>query len=257
MRVRGAVALVTGASSGIGRASAVRLAAAGARVLVHGRDAGRLTELAEQIGAVPLVADLASPGAGGRLAEAALAVADRVDIVVNNAGIGWAGPVAGMGPGDVDRLVLVNLTAPIALTRALLPQLIGRGAGYLMFVSSIAGRLGVAGESVYAATKGGLDVFAESLRFELAGTGVRVGVLVPGVVQTAFFERRGRPYERERPRPLPAEAVAGTLVRMIENGRAEGYAPGWLRLPVAVRGAFPGVYRRLAARFGRPKAENA
>jgi short-subunit dehydrogenase len=250
MRLRGAVALVTGASSGIGRASAVRLAAGGARVLVHGRDAAQLTKLAETIGAVPLVADLAGPEAGGRLAEAALAAAGRVDIVVNNAGIGWAGPLAGMAAGDVHRLVMVNLTAPIALTRALLPQLLDRHTGYLMFVSSIAGRLGVAGESVYAATKGGLDVFAESLRLELDGTGVRVGVLVPGVVQTAFFERRGRPYARGRPRPLPAEAVAGTLVRMIENGRAEGYAPGWLRLPVAVRGVMPGVYRRLGTRFG-------
>lgn len=250
MRLRGAVTLVTGASSGIGRASAVRLAAAGARVLVHGRDDTRLKELAETIGAVPLVADLADPDAGGRLAEAALAAAGRVDIVVSNAGIGWAGPLAGMAAGDVDRLVMVNLTAPIALTRALLPQLLDRHSGYLMFVSSIAGRLGVAAESVYAATKGGLDIFAESLRLELAGTGVRVGVLVPGVVQTAFFERRGRPYERDRPRPLPAEAVARTLVRMIENDRAEGYAPGWLRLPVAVRGAIPGVYRRLGARFG-------
>jgi short-subunit dehydrogenase len=250
MRLRGTVALVTGASSGIGRASAVRLAAAGARVLAHGRDAARLTELAGKIGAVPLVADLASPDAGDRLAEAALAAAGRVDIVVNNAGIGWAGPLAGMAAGDVDRLVMVNLTAPIALTRALLPQMGERRTGYLMFVSSIAGRLGVAGESVYSATKGGLDVFAESLRLELAGTGVRVGVLVPGVVQTAFFERRGRPYQRERPRPMTAETVAGTLVAMIENDRADGYAPGWLRLPVAVRGVLPGVYRRLGARFG-------
>jgi short-subunit dehydrogenase len=250
MRLRDAVALVTGASSGIGRASAVRLAAAGARVLAHGRDTARLTELARQIDAVPLVADLARPDSGDRLAEAALAAADRVDIVVNNAGVGWAGPLAEMAAGDVDRLVLVNLTAPIALTRALLPQMRDRHAGYLMFVSSIAGRLGVAGESVYSATKGGLDVFAESLRLELAGSGVRVGVLVPGVVQTAFFDRRGRPYQRDRPRPVPATRIADTLVAMIEKDQADRYAPTWLRLPVAVRGTLPGLYRRLGARFG-------
>jgi short-subunit dehydrogenase len=250
MRVHGAVVLVTGASSGIGRAAALRLAAAGARLLVHGTDADRVTELAEQVGGVPFVADLAKPGAAEWLAEATLAAAGRVDIVVNNAGIGWAGPVTEMPAADVTRLVAVNLTAPIALTRALLPQLVERGAGYVMFVASIAGRLGVAGESVYSATKGGLDVFAESLRLELAGTGVRVGVLVPGVVQTAFFERRGRPYERSRPRPLPVTAAGDALVRMIETDRSERYLPGWLRVPVAVRGALPYVYRRLGGRFG-------
>jgi short-subunit dehydrogenase len=250
MRVRGSVALVTGASSGIGYATAVRLADAGARVLVHGRDTDRLAALAGRVGGVPLAGDLAEPGTAERLAERALAVADRIDIVVNNAGAGWAGPLADMTPAQVGRLVAVNLTAPVQFTRALLPRMLGRGDGYVMFVSSIAGRLGVAGEAVYAATKGGLDVFAESLRLELAGTGVRVGVLVPGVVDTAFFERRGRPYARRRPRPLPADRLAEALVGMIEGDRAERYVPGWLRAPVAVRAVLPGVYRRLGARFG-------
>jgi short-subunit dehydrogenase len=119
-----------------------------------------------------------------------------------------------------------------------------------MFVTSIAGRMGVGGEAVYAASKAGLDTFAESLRFELAGRSIDVGVLVPGVVDTAFFDRRGRPYDRGRPRPIAAGPVADTVVRMIAAGRAERYAPGWLRLPVAVRGTLPGVYRRLGARFG-------
>jgi short-subunit dehydrogenase len=254
MRIRGAVALVTGASSGIGWAVARRLAAAGAQVLAHGRDAARLASLGG--GITPLAIDLdpgptPGPVAGPRaLAEAALAAAGRVDILVNNAGAGLAAPFTDLGDGDVARLVAVNLTAPIELTRLLLPGMLDRGAGQLSYVTSIAGRTGVAGEAVYAATKGGLDTFAESLRLELAGTGVRVGVLVPGVVDTAFFERRGRPYERRRPRPLPADRVAATLVRAIATGRDERYAPGWLRLPVAVRALLPGTYRRLAGRFG-------
>jgi short-subunit dehydrogenase len=250
MRIRDAAVLVTGASSGIGWAAAVQLAAAGARVIVHGRDEEALARLAGRTGAVPLAADLALPGEPGRLAEAALAVYGALDVVVCNAGLGWAGPFEDMPADDVDRLLAVNLAAPVRLTRAVLPAMLGRGRGYLAFVGSIAGRTGVAGEALYAATKAGLDTFAESLRFELRGRGVGVGVLVPGVVDTAFFDRRGRGYQRTSPRPRPAPEVAAALVRMIAEGRAEAYAPRWLRLPVAVRGALPGVYRGLAGRFG-------
>ncbi|WP_432837429.1 SDR family NAD(P)-dependent oxidoreductase [Dactylosporangium sp. CA-092794] len=250
MRIAGSVALVTGASSGLGREVALGLAGAGARVLAHGRDTAALDELAGRIDAVPLPLDLAEPGAGPRLAESALQAAGRVDIVVHNAGQGWAGRFADMPQDAAERLLAVNLAAPVALTRALLPQLLARGEGHLLFVTSIAGRMGVAGEAVYSATKAGLDSFAESLRFELAGTRIGVGVFVPGVVQTAFFERRGRPYDRRRPRPLPAGVVAGAVVRMIASGRPERYAPAWLRLPVAVRGTLPGMYRRLGSRFG-------
>jgi short-subunit dehydrogenase len=247
VRIDGSVALVTGASSGIGREVAQRLAAAGARVLAHGRDRTALS----QLDATPLVADLAEPGAGRNLAEAAIQAAGRVDIVVANAGLGWAGPFAEMPPGMTERLLAVNLAAPIELTRTLLPTFADGGRpGYLIYVTSIAGRMGVAGEAVYSATKAGLDSFAESLRFEMYGQPVRVGVFVPGVVETAFFERRGRPYARKRPRPIPAARVADRIVGMIRSGSAEAYAPGWLRMPVAVRGTLPGLYRRLGARFG-------
>jgi short-subunit dehydrogenase len=250
MRINGAVALVTGASSGLGRATAELLAARGAKVLVHGRDQAALDTLAQRIGGVPLVADFAVPGAAEELAREAVKLGGRVDLLVANAGGGWAGRFDAMGHDDIETLVTANLTAPIRLTRALLPAMVERRRGGLAYVTSIAGRTGVAGEAVYAATKAGLDGFAESLRLELRGTGVGVGVLVPGVVNTRFFERRGRPYGRSRPRPLDAGPVAAALVRVVESGDAEAYRPRWLRLPVAVRGAAPGVYRRLAGRFG-------
>ncbi len=246
MRIQGAVALVTGASSGIGWAAAQRLAAAGARVVAHGRDGERLAELSRLTGAAVVTGDLADP----RSVAAIATQAGDVDILINNAGIGWAGPFVDMSDKEVGRLVAVNLTGPIELTRALLPGMLARGAGQLTFVTSIAGRTAVAGEAVYSATKAGLDAFADSLRFELAGTPVEVSVVVPGVVDTPFFERRGRPYDRRRPRPIPAGVVADALVKGIAAGRAELYAPRWLRLPVVVRGTMPGVYRRLAARFG-------
>jgi short-subunit dehydrogenase len=246
LRLRGARVLVTGASSGIGRAAAERFAAAGAALVLHGRDLAALEALAGRTGGRVVCADLAEPGAAARVAEAA----GPVDVLVCNAGIGWAGPFTRMDAATVAELVAVNLAAPIELTRLLLPPMVARGRGRVVLVGSIAGRLGVAGEAVYAATKAGLEVFAESLRLELRGTGVAVTVLVPGIVDTAFFARRGTPYPRGGPRPVSAETAAEVLVRASAAGTAEAYVPRWLRLPVAVRGVVPGVYRNLAGRFG-------
>jgi short-subunit dehydrogenase len=250
MAIRGAVALVTGASSGIGHATAEALADAGARVVMHGPDGEELTALAKRIDATPLVADLAVPAEVDRLARSAVEVAGHVDILVANAGIGHAGRFVDMRPDDLDRLLAVNLAAPIRLARALIPPMVDRRRGYLVFVSSIAGRTGVAGEAVYAASKAGLEMFAESIRLELHGTGVGVGVVVPASVATLFFERRGQPYRRRYPRPMAPERLAVDLVRMIERGATEMYRPRWLRIPVAVRAVAPGVYRRLARRYG-------
>jgi short-subunit dehydrogenase len=251
MVIRGAVALVTGASSGLGRATAEMLAAKGATVLVHGRDEGALAGLAGRIGAMPLVEDLAQPGAAARLARAALAHVPHVDLLIANAGSGYAGDLSTMDASLPERLIAANLVAPIELTRALLPAMIESRRGGLFYVGSIAGRTGVAGEAVYAAAKAGLDTFAASLRLELMGTGVRVGVLVPGVIATPFFERRGRPYARTRPRPIPVDTAARALIRLIESGAAERYLPRWLGLPVAMRFTAPALYRSLAARYGK------
>src|ERR671912_526302 len=119
MRINGAVALVTGASSCLGRATAELLAARGAKVLVHGRDQAALDTLARRIGGVPLVADFAVPGAAEELAREAVKLGGRVDLLVANAGAGWAGSFDAMGHDDIETLVTANLTAPIRLTRAL------------------------------------------------------------------------------------------------------------------------------------------
>ncbi|TVT60471.1 SDR family NAD(P)-dependent oxidoreductase [Amycolatopsis rhizosphaerae] len=250
MDVRGALAVVTGASSGIGAATALRLHEAGARLVLHGRDPGRLAALAGRTGGATLTADFADPAAVPAAAEEITRRFGEVDILVNNAGIGWAGPFAEMTAADVRRIVEVNLLTPVELTRALLPSLRARPRSSVMFVTSIAGRTGVAGEAVYSGVKAGVDAFAESLRFELADSAVHVGVVVPGVVDTAFFTRRGRPYQRSSPRPVPADRVALAVLRSLREGRAEAYVPGWLRLPVAVRGLMPSLYRTLATRFG-------
>lgn len=252
MRLSGTTALVTGASSGIGAATAAALAAAGAHPLLAGRDPARLHGVARRTGGVPVEADLASDEdveATARRALDALDVRGGIDVLVNNAGLGWSGPLPTMTDADITRLTAVNLLAPIRLTRRLVPCLADRG-GHIVFVTSIAGCTGVAGEAVYAATKAGLQVFADSLRQELRGAGVGVSVVVPGVIATPFFERRGTPYHRSWPRPVPAERVAEAVVGAVERDRAEVFVPRWMRLPARLSGAAPAVYRTLAGRYG-------
>jgi short-subunit dehydrogenase len=242
MRISGVTVLVTGASSGIGAATARAVAAAGGRTVLTGRDGDRLAAVAKDTGGVVIAADLTQ--------RAGLDLAEPIDVLVNNAGVGWAGPFEEMTEADIDRLIAVNLAAPIRLTRALVPGMAERGRGHVVFVASIAGATGVRHEAVYAATKAGVIFFAESLRYELAGTGVGVSVVVPGVVDTPFFDRRSRPYDRRRPAPIPAERVARTVVAAIERGRAEVYQPGWMRFPARLRGGAPSLFRRLAGRYG-------
>ncbi|MBB2740953.1 UNVERIFIED_ORG: short-subunit dehydrogenase [Microbispora rosea subsp. rosea] len=244
MRLAGARVLVTGASSGIGAATALELSARGARLVLSGRDQEALAGVAARTGGEILPADLSDPSAD-------LAVrAGRVDMLVACAGEGWSGPLARMSGGTAERMIAVNLTAHVQLTRLLLPGMLERGRGHLVYVASIAGVVGVREEAVYAATKAGLLAFAESLRYELPGVGVTA--VVPGVVDTPFFARRGRPYTRRRPAPVPPERVARAIAVAVERDRAEVYVPAWLRLPARLRGAAPGAFRVLARRFGRP-----
>jgi uncharacterized protein len=254
MRLEGSIALVTGASSGIGRALSPLLAARGASLALAGRDAAALAEIAERTGGQPLAADLASPGGAERLAGLVLERFGRVDLLVSNAGAGWAGDLVAMPLETADRLFALNLVAPVRLTRLLLPGMLERGSGHLVYVTSIAGATGVAREAVYAATKAGLATFADSVREEVAGSGVTVSVVVPGVVDTPFFDRRGSAYDRSWPPPIRPERVARALLRAISSDRAEVFAPAWVRVPARLKGAAPGVYRRLALRFGQARS---
>lgn len=250
MRLAGAVALITGGSSGIGAATARALARAGACPLVAGRDPERLETIARQAGAIPLCADLAAPDGPERLAAAALVEGGRVDLLVSNAGVGWAGEIGDLTGGKAAELVAVNLLAPIQLARLLVPGMTKRGAGHLVFVSSIVGLTGAREEAVYSAAKAGLSCFAESLTYELEGGGVGVSVVVPGAVNTPFFDRRGRPYNRATPTPIRPERVARAIVTAAQRDRDVVFVPGWMRFPAWLHGTAPQTFRALASRFG-------
>ncbi|GAA2873131.1 SDR family NAD(P)-dependent oxidoreductase [Pseudonocardia halophobica] len=241
MRVEGRVALVTGASSGIGAAVAQRLAGDGARLVVTGRDPERLQQVAERTGAKAVVADLAA-GVDTLLD----ALPARPALVVHCAGVGAAGPLEDLSPARVDELIDLNLRAPVQLTRALLPGL-REERGHLVFVASIAA-LGVAGEAVYSATKAGLRGFADAVRIEAPEVGVTT--VLPGAVDTPYFGRRGREYDRRFPRPIRADRVAEEIARGIRRGSVEVVTPRWLALGAKVHGAAPALFARASRRFG-------
>jgi short-subunit dehydrogenase len=248
VKVAGSVLLVTGASRGIGRATAELLAERGATVLCTGRDAAALAALAGRIGGSHLAADLAEPEAAQRLVEHALDRHGRLDAVVANAGVGHVGTFATMAPEDIVRLVDLDLRAPMLLARAAVPVLPAGGA--LVFVGSIAGAVGVPGETVYSACKAGLGSFAELLGEELRERGITVSTVLPGVVDTDFLASRAEPYDRRFPRPMPPERVARAVLAALTGGRPRRFEPRWLAVPARLSGALPGTYRRLARRFG-------
>ncbi|MER7013714.1 SDR family NAD(P)-dependent oxidoreductase [Saccharopolyspora sp. NPDC000359] len=239
MTVRGRTALVTGASSGIGAATAAELAAHGCQLVLVGRDQRRLAEVADRTGGQALAAELTDPAGLDRVVTAAR----RADLLVHCAGIGWAGDLASMSAEQVAALAAVNLTAPVLLTSAVLPELQRRG-GHVVFVSSIA-VVGVRDEEAYGATKAGVRAFAEGLRHH---DGIGVTTVFPGAVRTPFFD--GRRYDRRFPRVLAPQEVAAALVRGVQRGRAEVFVPSWLAVPARLQGAVPGLYRALARRFG-------
>jgi len=242
-------ALVTGGSSGIGAATARAFAAHGVQVAVAGRNLKALQKVAADTGGVAVPGDLRERGCPRRTISEASEALGGLDVIVSNAGVGWAGPFASMSESDIDQLVDVNLRAAAHLARAAIPHLVP-GSGRLVFVGSIAGLVGVPGEAWYSATKAGLGSLAETLRAELRPLGVGVTLVSPGVVDTAFFARRRVPYQRQHPQLMSAETAANAIVDAIKRGRDEIVVPAWLSFPARLKGNFPGLYRMLAARFG-------
>jgi NADP-dependent 3-hydroxy acid dehydrogenase YdfG len=211
----GTAALVTGASSGIGAATARALAAAGASVAVLARRADRLAALAEELraaGAAALVldADITDPRQARAAVERAAAELGRLDTVVNNAGVMLTGPVAEAPAGEWEQMLAVNVEGLLHVTRAALPHLTRaaqnppRHVADLVTISSTAGRVARPGTAVYSLTKFGVGAFSESLRQELQPKRVRVGVVEPGTVDTELSS-----HLREGVREAVARQVEG------------------------------------------------
>lgn len=230
------VALVTGAASGIGRALAVALGRRNCRLALVDRDAAGLadTRLAAPIGDARCtlhVADLADPDAIAALVPAVLDAHGGLDVLVNNAGVALGGSFEQVSEADFDWLLDVNFRAPVRLCRAFLPALRRRGEARIVNVSSLFGLVAPSGQTAYAASKFALRGFSESLRHELAGSGVGVTTIHPGGVATAIARRARLPAgtteaeagpriaAMERVLRLPPERAAAAIVRAIERGQ--------------------------------------
>ena len=258
MKWAGTVALVTGASRGIGREVARRAAERGARVGLVARSAPDLERVLSSIGGrgVAVAADVAD---AAEVADAVRRVEEAlgpVDVVVANAGIGAYGPFADTGAAEIERLTRVNWLGTAHLVRAVLPGMVERRRGHVAVVASVAGRMGAPLEALYSATKFAQVGLAEALEVELAPYGIGVSVVNPGPVATDFFAARGHAYDRRFPRPVSPERVAAAVVDGVEHGQAERFVPRWLRPALVARVLVPPLYR-WGARRAVPVGEGA
>jgi short-subunit dehydrogenase len=245
VRWRGATTIVTGASRGIGRAVAEAAAARGARVGLLARSEGDLREVASELGgdSAYAVADVAVPDA---LAAALARLADDLgppDVLVANAGIGAYGAFADLTADEAERLVRVNVLGTVHALRAVVPGMIERRRGHLVTIGSIAGRIGSPFEAIYSATKFAVVGLTEALAVEVEPYGVGVSLVNPGPVATDFGAARGHPYDRARPKPVAAAAVADAVIRAVEGDRRERYVPATFGPAVAVRHLAPPLFR--------------
>lgn len=182
--IAGKVALVTGASSGIGRATALALAAEGVKLALVGRSAEKLEAVARQAGGEALVLplDLTQPGAVAQAVEATVARFGQIDILLPNAGLYIPGDVAEGDPDAWDELIAINVGSVFRLVRAVLPGMIERGGGHIVITSSVAGHQAIHWEPVYSASKHAIQAFVHGLRRQTMKHNIRVGAVAPGVV---------------------------------------------------------------------------
>jgi short-subunit dehydrogenase len=245
MRWAGANAVITGASRGIGASVARAAVYEGATVGLIARDKADLDAVLASCGGKGAVAeaDVADPEA----LEAALrqleAELGPTDILVANAGIGQYGAFADIDPDEIERIVRVNVLGVAHAIRLVVPGMIERRRGHIVTLGSIAGRLGSPFEAIYSATKFAGVGLTEALVVELEPYGIGVSMVQPGPVATSFGEARGHPYDRKRPKAVPAEQVADAVIRAVNGDKHEQYVPTPFRGAVVARHVLPPLFR--------------
>ena len=223
-KLDGKVALITGASSGIGEATALALAAEGAKVALAARRAERLQKLEKQITdgggkALSLVTDIADEAQAAEMVHKTNSNFGSVDILVNNAGVMLVGPVEGADTSDWQRMININLLGLMYATHAALPLMKAQGGGHIVNISSVAGRVAVPNYAVYNATKFGVCAFSEALRKEVYKDKIRVTIIEPGAVATELTDHITNSAAKERIQtwiksltPLESEDIAAAII---------------------------------------------
>jgi short-subunit dehydrogenase len=240
-------ALVTGANGGIGRAIARALHALSVKVTVSGRRADALAGIAAEVGARVLVADLAERDDVAKLADDA----GDVDVLVANAALPASGPLLEFAQDDIDRALDVTLRAPMALARRIVPDMVRRGRGHVVVISSLAGKVASPGSALYSATKFGLRGFALGLRQDLAGTGVGVSAVFPGFIRDAgMFAEAGVALPAGVGTRTP-EDVAAAVLRAVRDDEAEiDVASVEQRVGALIAGISPTLSSRIQGAIG-------
>lgn len=240
--LRGARALVTGATGGIGQAIARSLAEQGCELIVSGRRREILDSLAAELGATVIVADLSDAGDVRRL----LAEAGDLDVLVANAALPASGPVLDYTHEQISRNLAVNLEAPVLMARDTAAAMVQRGRGHIVMIGSVSGKVASGNAAMYNATKFGLRGFSLAFRQDLAPSGVGLSLVEPGFVRDAgmFVESGGELPQGVR--TVSPEQVASAVVRAIRKDRAEiVVAPVELRVGTAIGGMFPTLSAKL------------
>lgn len=254
MRIRGSIAVVTGASSGIGRSIALELASRGATVTLAARRRDRLEEAAREIatrlaaGPSPSVAvcDVRDRGQVENLIGGTVERHGRVDVLVNNAGVSVFGDTLRGGLEDYERVMSVNFLGAVNCTMETLPFMLRRESGTIVNISSVAGLHGVPYLAAYSASKAALGSYSETLRAELADRGVRVMVVYPGYTDTEIFEVERRLGGARRPAGeyTSPDAVARAVARGLERDAREVYLTLRGRALSVLRGLLPPLVER-------------
>lgn len=228
LAVDGARILITGASAGIGWFTALQLAERGATLAVHGRRADRLNELLAQLpgtGHVAVPGDLDSPDDARRIALEAWQQLGHLDVVVHNAAMPKRMPVLKLTDADVAETMRVNFHSPVAMTLATLPLMLERGVGMHLYVGSTGGRVGIAHETAYCASKFALSGWAETMAIDLGSTPLEVRLIQPGPIDTEIWDRPGSEDPLFAGPKEPPSVVADAILAAIEQPGFERYAP--------------------------------
>ena len=229
MDIRGRVVIVTGASSGIGAATATHLASLGATVVAVARRADRLANVIEQCRTTSpdsrvLAADVSRRDNCDALVAEVVAEFGRVDVLVNNAGVPMRRHATVLTAQDVDQVMDVNFRGPVWLALAVLPGMVAQGEGAIVNVTSVAASIPVPHEAAYGASKAALTAFTHGFAVDLAGTGVTASVVSPGPIATEIWDK-GQEANKYDGKTFPASVVAQAIADAIRTGRMHQTAP--------------------------------